>query len=336
MSATLPSLAGQRVLLIAPRFFGYETDIRDELARRGAAVDFIMDRPFESALMKALARFRRAWVMPAADRYMRAAIRALARERYDIVLIINGQTLSRAVLGELRRQYPSAKYILYMWDSAANRRDSVAAAGGFDRALTFDREDAREHGMLFRPLFFGPGYARSSSRNPDLALSFIGTIHTDRYRIVSNLMRQLPRGQTALTYLYLQAPWVFYLQKIFNPAFRGARIREFSFTPLAKADVQDVFQRSQAILDVEHPRQRGLTIRSLEAFGAGKKFITTNAAVREYDFFRPENIAVIDRNAPELPRDFLSKDYVPVSDELYYRYSIAGWMDDVLGSGGAA
>jgi hypothetical protein len=336
MKPQFPSLVGQRVLLIAPRFFGYEKDIQDELTRRGAAVDFILDRPFESAFMKALARFHRAWVMPAADRYMRAAIRDLGQEPYDIVLVINGQTLSRAVLAELRQRCPDAKFVLYMWDSAANRSDSIANAHLYDRALTFDREDAKDHGLVFRPLFYGPGYATAAPGEPDLALSFIGTVHTDRYRIVSQLMRQLPSGQTGWTYLYLQAPWVFHLQRILNPAFRGARMQEFSFAPLPKAEVQNVFRRSRAILDVEHSSQRGLTIRTLEAFGAGKKLVTTNAAIRDYDFFKPENIAVIARAAPELPSQFLARDYVAPSDELYYRYSIAGWMDEVLGDGAAA
>lgn len=333
MTASVPLLIGRRVLLIAPRFFGYEKDIQEELTRRGATVDFILDRPFETAFMKALARFRRAWVMPAADRYMRAAVLHLRQNHYDLILVINGQTLSRDVLNELRERYPAAKFILYMWDSAKNRRDSAEAAGLFDYALTFDRDDARDFGMVFRPLFFGPGYATETAGAPDLALSFIGTIHTDRYRVVSKVMSQLSGSQAGLTYLYLQARWVFFIQKLLNPAFHSARIQEFSFVPLPKAEVQEIFRRSRAVLDVEHPHQRGLTIRSLEALGARKKLVTTNAAVRDYDFFRPENIAVIDRNAPELPVDFLVRDYVPASDETYYRYSIAGWLDDVLGGG---
>lgn len=330
------SLAGHRVLLIAPRFFGYEADIQDELSRRGAAVDFILDRPFNSAFLKALTRFRRPWVMPAANRYMRAAIRDLGRDHYDIVLVINGQTLSRSVLNELREQYPAAKFILYMWDSAANRADSVAASETYDRALTFDREDARVHGMVFRPLFYGPGYAAPGAGKPDLQLSFVGTAHTDRYRVVSELVRQLPAGQTAWTYLYLQARWVFHLQKLVNPAFEKARIQEFSFNPLPKTVVQDVFRRSRAILDVEHPSQRGLTIRTLEALGAKKKLVTTNVEVQDYDFFRAENIAVIDRSNPKLPPGFLEQEYVPLSDQIYYFYSIAGWLDDVIDDGSRA
>lgn len=328
------SLKGQRALLIAPRFFGYEIEISDELERRGATVDFILDRPFESALMKAMARFARSWVMPVADRSVRSALAALGDHSYDLVLVINGQTLSRKVLTDLRRAHPRAQFILYLWDSARNRRSSVAMSDLFDRVLTFDPADARAHGMLFRPLFYGRGYAVATEQPSDIDLSFIGTIHTDRYAVASRVVRQLPPGHRAWTYFYLQAPWVFHLQKLINAHFRAARVEEFTFEPLPKSEVHRIFHRSRTILDIEHPRQTGLTIRTLEALGSRKKFVTTNRGVLDYDFYSPDNILVIDRADPKLPASFLETPYRPIEEGVYYRYSIAGWLDEVLGEGG--
>lgn len=336
MTSSVPSLSGRRVLLIAPRFFGYEAEIREELERRGAAVDFILDRPFESALMKAMARFARAWVMPVADRHVRTALTDLGGGAYDLVLVINGQTLSRTVVSELRRASPAASFILYLWDSARNRSSSVAMSDLFDRVLTFDPVDARAHDMLFRPLFYGRGYAVPSEAAPDIDLSFIGTIHTDRYAIASRVVRQLPADRKAWTYFYLQAPWVFRVQKLLNRHFGGARMEEFAFDPLPKPTVQEIFRRSLAVLDIEHPRQTGLTIRTLEALGARKKFVTTNPGVVDYDFYSPDNILVIDRTDPRLPAGFLETPYRPMEEAIYHRYSIAGWLDEVLGEGGAA
>ena len=328
-----PDLTGQRVLLIAPRFFGYEVEIREELERRGAVVDFILDRPFESALMKAMARFARAWVMPLADRHVRQSVADLGGTAYDLVLVINGQTLSRQVVSELRAANPAARFVLYLWDSAQNRASSVAMSDLFDWVLTFDPVDAERHGMRFRPLFYGQGYAVPHNEAPDLDLSFIGTIHTDRYAIASRVVGQLPPERKAWTYFYLQAPWVFRVQKILNRNFSGARIEEFAFDPLPKATVQDVFRRSLAVLDIEHPRQTGLTIRTLEALGARKKFVTTNPGIVGYDFYTADNIALIDRTDPQVPAGFLETPYRPLDEAIYYRYSIAGWLDEVLGDG---
>lgn len=76
--------------------------------------------------------------------------------------------------------------------------------------------------------------------------------------------------------------------------------------------------------------QRGLTMRTFETMGSHKKLITTNAQVRDYDFFNEDNVCVVDRAAPQIPSAFLKSPFVPISPELYRRYSIEAWVDEVL------
>ena len=94
--------------------------------------------------------------------------------------------------------------------------------------------------------------------------------------------------------------------------------------------VQSVFSASLSILDIEHPNQVGLTMRTFETLGASKKLVTTNAGVRDYDFFSPSNVYVIDRVNPRVPKDFLDSPYVPLPDSVRARYSIAGWLNEIL------
>lgn len=323
------SLAGRRVLHIAPRFFGYEIALREELARRGAEVDYLPDRPFSSPMLKAMTRFKRDWTLHVTDRLYRRQLTAWGRREYDIVFVVNGQTLSRDVLAQLRREFPRARFILYMWDSIENRRCTLESLEFFDDLFSFDRRDVETYGFRFRPLFFSRGFD-PSALHIAYDISFIGTMHTDRYRVVSSVDRSLGVKASRYWYLYLQAPWVYYAYKVLNPAFRDASRKEFRFQPLAKDKVQEVFRTSRAILDVEHPRQVGLTIRTLEVLGASKKLVTTNPDIVTYDFYRPENILVIDRDKAAVPLDFIKSDYVPVDPAIYARYSIQGWMDEIL------
>src|SRR5580658_8270223 len=101
-------LTGQRVLLIAPRFFGYDEDIAAEIRRRGASVDLIRDRPFDSPFMRVVTRYGRRMVMPAADRYYLRELERLGGAEYRAVLVINGQTLSKRVLKVIRSSFPTA------------------------------------------------------------------------------------------------------------------------------------------------------------------------------------------------------------------------------------
>ncbi|CAM4013714.1 hypothetical protein CCOS865_01684 [Pseudomonas reidholzensis] len=322
------SLANKKVLLIAPQFFGYEQEIRGEIERRGAKVDFLLDRPFTSPFLKAVTRWRRQWVMAAAQRYYREHTDTTAD--YDYVFVVNGQTLSSEVLEEWRSCFKRAKFFLYMWDSFGNRKDVVNNLRYFDHAFTFDRQDSQQHGIHFRPLFFSSGFEDAGEAPARWDISFIGTAHTDRYAIVSRVAAGLGAEVNAYWYLYLQAPWVFSLYRLINRGFRGAKKDQFRFDPLTKADVQHVFFSSRAVLDIEHPQQTGLTMRTLETLGARKKLVTTNASVRGYDFFHAQNICVIDRDDPVVPVGFLDSPYVDVALATYQRYRLEGWLDEIL------
>ncbi|MCR5885704.1 hypothetical protein LRS03_23730 [Rhizobacter sp. J219] len=323
-------LTGQRVLYVAPRFFGYEVAIRQELERRGAQVDWLPDRPFDTPLQKAVTRLGRSTVLPLANRLYRKMLSQWDARHYDWVFVVNGQTLSLEMLREIRRSFPMARTVLYAWDSIENRRGIVDNLGEFDATFSFDPQCAKHFGMQLRPLFFSPGFSRPVTPDFDHHLSFIGTAHSDRYAVVSRLRDTLTADIQAYWYLYLQAPWVYHAYKLAKPAMRRASIAEFHFVPLDKATVQEVFGRSRAIVDIEHPLQRGLTMRTLETVGARKKLVTTNRHVENYDFYRPGNVCIIDRRAPAIPPSFLHSPYEELAPDVYQRYSIAGWMDELL------
>jgi hypothetical protein len=323
-------ITGKTVLFIAPKFFGYDTDIHAELVSRGAMVDVLLDRPFNTPVMTALTRFARRLIIPSVDRLYLRQLAEFGRTNYDLVFVVNGQTLSGKVLAHLKARHPQARFVLYMWDSIRNRRSALDNLRWFDRTFTFDRQDSLNHPMQLRPLFFSKGFETADSGGITYDISFIGTAHTDRANVVAAIDASLPASAKRFWYLYLQAPWVFHARKLISAKFRSARKEQFTFTPLGKAEVQRVLAGSRVILDIEHPQQIGLTMRTLETFGAGKKLATTNAEVRLYDFYRPANICVLDRNAAQIPAAFLDAPYEHPSAQLYRKYSLAGWMDEIL------
>jgi hypothetical protein len=329
----MQNLLGKRILLIAPKFFGYEQDIADELRKQGAQVDFLPDRPFASPVLKALMRFCRALVLPFSNRHFVGALSRLGAKRYQLVFVIQGEGLSIQTLSILRTLQPEARFVWYMWDSLRNKKSLVPNLAWFDESYTFDPEDATRYCMTFRPLFFAPGFERKSESSPKYQISFIGTAHSDRYRVVCDVIAALPSATSCFWYLYLQAPWVFWAKKLTNRAFLNSSIDDFQFTSMSKHDVQRVFFQSFAILDIEHPRQKGLTMRTIETLGARKKLITTNSFVKDVDFYNPNNILVLDRDQSlKIPDSFFNSPYEPPSESVYAKYALKGWLRDVLSS----
>jgi hypothetical protein len=320
----------KRVLLIAPRVFGYDEDIRREIEQRGYAVDLLPDRPFRSSLMVATAKLRPELTLIYTDYLYKRLLESFGAPHYETILVVNAQTVSSNVLRLLRASYPRARFVLYMWDSIENRPMVLSKLGQFDRAYSFDPESARKYGMVLRPLFFSKSFEEMPTADIDFDLSFVGTIHTDRYAVIDRLRRQLPHGARTYWYMYLQARWVYYWFRAVKPSMSRTTSSEFHFVPLSREGLRLTFARSRAVLDIEHPLQRGLTMRTLEALGARRKLVTTNAQIRDYDFFSSTNVCVIDRERPLVPSEFFESAFEDIPLDMYRRYTLAGWVDEVL------
>ena len=323
-------LAGQRILFFCPRFFSYENDIAQELRSRGAHVDLLPDRPFRSPFFHLAARTWRSAVLPVTDGYYRRRLRDCGNQPYDQVFVVNGQTVSRRLLAALKRDHPAAKFTLYMWDSLTNRRSALELLPLFDRAFSFE-PSARRFGFRLRPLFFSWPYASGTEVESRYAVSFIGTAHSDRYPIVQQIDAALPLQFPRFWYLYLKARWVLDALRLTSRPHAKARPDEFRFDPLSRAESLAIFWQSRAVLDIEHPCQEGLTMRTFEALGAGKKLVTTNRNIVAYRLYDPARVCVIDRNEPKLPLEFLADDADPLQQDLREIYSIGGWIDEIFG-----
>ena len=52
-----------------------------------------------------------------------------------------------------------------------------------------------------------------------------------------------------------------------------------------------------AVLDIEHPKQVGLTMRTFEVLASGRKLITTNRSIINHEFYDPLRMCYRQRTA---------------------------------------
>lgn len=326
-------LTGRRILLISAQFFGYETRIMQHLRDRGAQVEWVDERPSGSAFTKTIIRLRLAAARPLVKAYYQGVMRGLAGRHFDDVLIVSPECCDEGILGHLRKILPRAVFRLYMWDSFQNKgvQDPATYIRMFDRTLSFDDEDANSYGMTFRPLFFSGGDEEGQTESLPYAFSFIGTIHSDRYRVLRAMGEAAGQaGLAYFTYPYLPTHLHYWLYRLTKREFRGIPPTAFHYQSLSYPEVLRVVRGSRVILDVEHPRQRGLTMRSLEVLGSGKKLATTNQNIRSYPFFSEDRILVIDREMPVINLAFFSAPPPPTPPSLMANYSLFSWVNDIF------
>lgn len=331
---------GSRVLFIAPKFFGYEREIKLELERVGCQVEWRNERPASSPLIKALIRFRPELVAMISDAYFDRIIQEAVERQFDTVFVIKGEALSLERLRRLRRCLPEARFLYYSWDSLKNFKNSGKKLSCFDKVYSFDRFDCiNDQGIKHLPLFYVNAYealAASSAADAteqDIDLLFLGSIHSDRYQVVQRIFKAADIAAPNVklyAHFFYQSRWVFVVRKLLDRYFRLIPWRDVQWQSLSLQEVLALVSRSRILVDIHHPGQTGLTMRTIESIGAGKKIITTNQDIVNSDFYCSDNILVIDRSSPVISKSFIEIPYRPLPDKIYRRYSLRSWLDEIF------
>lgn len=323
-------LHNANILLICPDFFGYQKKIIHSLEGLGANVKYLQDRPFSSFIMRALTSLFPITFSRLLERYYFKRLRNIQRSDFNIVFVVNGQTLSPNTLSVLHDLLPKAKFVLYLWDSIENRPNVVGNFPYFDKIFSFDEHDAALYRLGFRPLFYIKDYSAVSQDSYSFDIAFIGSIHSDRFVVLNMLRNRYNNKFRFYYYLYIQAYWVFLLYKFLKPSMGVRRYSEFRFLQLPVKRVQDILEDTVSVVDIEHPNQSGLTIRTIEAVFSGRKLITTNSDIANYDFYDKNNILIIDRKNPVIPNGFLEGKVTEMKSNMVDKYSIKGWLKELL------
>ena len=324
-------MKNKNILFFAPNFFGYELEIKKKLEEMGATVDFYDDRPSNSTLMKTLIRLNPKIVKSKTHRHFLKIIKQNHNKKYDYIFFIKCEAALKEDLYLLKQTYPEAILILYLYDSLSNVKFFNEKEIFFNKIYSFDRKDTQLNPQInFLPLFYLDIYKQDKKINFDINydLSFIGTGHSDRPKIINLLRKELEQNnKTYFFQLYVPSKVILLFKRITSSHFRELYQNQCVTTKkIPGSKVSQVMKNSRCVLDIQHPYQTGLTMRTIELLGMKKKFMTTNFDIKEYDFYNPNNIIVIDRKKPHLDMSLLTKQYIEITKEIYESYSIDQWI----------
>lgn len=323
------SLAGKKILLLYARFFGYDKIVKEKLESLGAVVDLYDARANISTVEKAIKKVDSRYYYKKQRKFHHNIQQENKGKKYDF--IFSNENIEEVTLKNYRKVFPEATMVLYLDDSVANMIGVDKNFHCYDRVLTFDKADSEKYDVNFRPLFFGDSFKQLKEKNlsKKYDICFVGTCHSDRLAIISKIMKDYPNYRYFF-HCYLQSWFMYYYYAFKDVEYRKKSKRFFKYDQISMNQVAQAMAYSDSILDIQHPKQTGLTMRTIETLGLGKKIITTNSDIRNYDFYNEHNVLVVDREKPIIPESFIKDIYKPLSVELYHKYSIAGWIEDVF------
>lgn len=325
-------VAGDKVLFFA--LSGYSNGIVKMMEKIGLEVDYFNDKPNDGVVCKTLGRYKVPFYQPVLEKYYTKIIESVKDKEYDYILIIRGEYTPINSLKLLKKTFPKAKLILYMWDSILNNKKIEIKWPYFDRVITFDKKDYLEYQdkLDFLPLYYYEDFLPTSTASEmEYDIGFIGTGHGDRIRIMNEVKKQCEeKGLRIYSFMFLPHKLVYFYNKVTNPAFKNAKMSDFTYEKLPFEKVYEIYDKSKCVLDIESITQTGLTMRTLEIIGLHKKLITTNPDIVNYDFYNENNIQMMDRNHPKVDVEFINRKYQELDASIYKQYSLESWLKNVL------
>lgn len=324
----------KKVLYIGTPIFNYHKKIIAEFEAQGYFVDFYNDRPSESSFIKGMIKIKKSLLNFLIQKYFDKIMSETKDKTYDLVFIVNCKVFTPEMIRQMRESHKSARFVLYMWDSLTlypNSRDLIPI---FDTSYSFDLEDCEKiESLKLLPLFYCKEYeevGKADLKEREYDIVSVCTAHPNRYKTMHKLFPKLEsKGIRIFSYMFLNKFQYLY-NKVFVAEFKGAKSSEFKFNSLSEQENLAVLMKSIAVFDIQHNKQSGLTMRTIETLGAKRKMITTNANIKRYDFYNENNILVMDDNNLDKIEIFIKRKYESISDELYKKYSISSWIDTII------
>ena len=313
-------ITNKNIILIAPNYYSYHNQIINVLKEKGNQVDFIEDKNY--GFIFTICSKSNYLLEKYKNIHAKKILKKLENGNYDFMIVIGGKTPNIEFWEYVNKNF-SIKKILYQWDSFKNF-DYRRMIPYFDSIKTFDSIDAEVLNIEYQQLFYNNEQI-TQSVNEDIDLLFIGIWHSDRLNILNQIVEFAEKNKLNYCckvyypiYMYI---YLVYIKKHFKPS------KFFIFKSIPLRDVLKYYQRAKCIIDINHPNQTGLTMRTIETIGAGKKLITTNTYIKNEEFYNKKMIQIIDREKIEIDDDFFKFNEKYKNIE---KLEISNWIDQLL------
>ena len=325
------NLNKKKVLLVVPKYYHYEKEIKKALVEQGAKVIIIYDNLAGCNLYY---RMYYIYMKKKYDtviyKYYKKRLKRI--KKLDVVLAINASSINESIF-ELIKHYcrEESKFYLYLWDSVKNNSHALSISSIFDKVYTFDIDDSQKYGWKYRPLFYVNRLTNSNAKK-DIDVSYMCTWHSKRAQILRRIKKEIAE-QDLVFYNNMYAPFILFMKHKYinkNLEYKQVSLKEISFKSLSLKGCYKLYQKSKVVVDYTHPGQTGLTMSTIECLGNKCKLVTNNTLIKKADFYNENNILVYEDENVEIPREFISTPYESIPDNIYNYYSLKNWLKSIF------
>lgn len=319
--------SGKTIILGVPNHFGLPEKFKENLEFLGFDVFLLKldDQKIKLTLPQKILHFAKKTFTN--DTTYRARLSIKAKEnnylqfinkfpKTDFTLIIRPDLLGENLIKIIKQK--SNYLVAYQWDGI-NRFPLVKELISlFDKFLVFDEGDVKSFPETKHTTnFYFDDVELPEKIEQDVF--FVGTFMKDRIDLLGKIAEKA-------TNLGLK-------NKILLITKKEKYRKKYQHFPILFTEKGINFNESikeilssKILLDFKNNFHYGLSFRTFEALGYAKKLITNNALVKNYDFYHPHNIFVIENENIDQLEEFLQKKSAEIPKNIVEKYSFTHWI----------
>ena len=241
----------------------------------------------------------------------------------DQILVLNADTFDHSTLEYMKKS--TNRFITFLYDNL-DRYPVQDKLHFFDKIYSFDDKDIEKHGFERLTNYNYLPFLSQEKQNPSEDALYITSYDKKRIKQLDILSQKFEELRLKFDlYVIGKKSWKNQLMKPFSKnkiVFTRKRINH--------ENLPEFYKRTKVILDLMRENQYGLSFRVFEAMALEKKIITDNEKIKNYDFYNPNNILVLNKDFSNITKDFFETPYQSLPEEIYKKYTLEKWVERVF------
>lgn len=228
----------------------------------------------------------------------------------DCIIIFDSGIEENSVLKWFANYYKDRRLIFYYWNPVFTSIHPDKIPSKFEK-WSYSPSDCKKYGMKYNSQF----YFKSLIKEPvqiQRDVFFIGKNkgRESNLRRIKDLFDKY--GLTSLFFIIATHP----------------RLNQKKYKKrIPYSSVLDYVNESRAILDYYVDPQAGLSLRAMESLFYGKKIITNNKTIEDYNFYNIDNVFILDNDDNGKINSFLyDTPPIQVNSEIKASYLFDSWL----------
>ena len=187
-----------------------------------------------------------------------------------------------------------------------------------DKVVTFDSGDAEKYNIDYEVGgYMAEPYNNGKNSRIDFDILFVGR---DKGRLTALLELQKRFNDMGVTtYFHIVGDRSYFNKK-------GYPYRKL----ISHKEVLYLLSRAKVMLVLLQEGQTGIDIRVYDALFNKKKIITNNTSIKNFDFYRKENIFILGENVWDEMPAFLRSPYFNIEESILERYAMENYLARIL------